>query len=142
MICAGIAPGNRAPRGRSVIEAALRWTGAPVRVFEHGAWREQAGWSDCGLIDVDGLGRRRFALAEVPDLDLFASRFAPRESALFMAALELPLLHRGLSVVSWLRRNGLWRDPVKAAASLCISRAPDGGVRQRSRRYDCRGGGT
>ena len=35
------------------------------------------------------LGRRRFALAETPDLDLVPQRFAPREDAVFTAGLEL-----------------------------------------------------
>lgn len=37
VIRAGIAPGNRAPRGRALVEAILRWTGAPLRVWRDGA---------------------------------------------------------------------------------------------------------
>jgi saccharopine dehydrogenase-like NADP-dependent oxidoreductase len=40
---AGISAGNRAPRGLSMIEAILSWTGAPVRVFEGGKWTTRSG---------------------------------------------------------------------------------------------------
>lgn len=100
---AGIAPGNRTPRGTSLVKAILTWVGAPLRVYDQGAWRERGGWSDCGMIDVPGLGRRRFALADTPDLDLIPQRFSPRDRALFLASLELPLLHRGLELTGRLR---------------------------------------
>ena len=44
-IWVSIVPGNRAPRGRSVIDAILSWTGEPVRVFDDGRWQLQTGWS-------------------------------------------------------------------------------------------------
>jgi hypothetical protein len=115
IVRAGIAPGNRAPRGPSVVKAILTWAGAPVRVFENGAWRERPGWSDCGAIDIAGLGRRRFALAETPDLDLIPARFRPTDTALFMAGLELAPLHRGLEAVGALRRWRVWRAPERLA---------------------------
>jgi len=115
---AGIASANRMQRGAAVMQSILSWTGAPVRVFEAGAWRERSGWSDCGAIDLPGLGRRRFALAETPDLDLIPTRYAPRDSALFMAALELPLMQRGMEAIGALRRLGLLGDPVRWAGAL------------------------
>ena len=42
---AGIAPGNRAPKGRSLVEAILSRAGAPARVWEGGAWTTRRGWS-------------------------------------------------------------------------------------------------
>jgi saccharopine dehydrogenase-like NADP-dependent oxidoreductase len=115
---AGIAPGNKMERGSALMQAILSWTGAPVRVFEDGAWRARSGWSDCGIMDMPELGRRRFALAETPDLDLIPTRYAPRDSALFMAALELPLLHRGMELIAALRRWGIVRDPGRWAETL------------------------
>lgn len=115
---AGIAPANRMERGLAVMKAILSWTGAPVRVFEDGAWRERSGWSDCGMIDTPGLGRRRFALVETPDLDLIPARYAPRDAALFMAGLELPLMQRGMEFVGALRRWGLVRNPARWAGLL------------------------
>lgn len=118
IVRAGIAPANRMDRGPAVMKAVLSWVGAPVRVFEDGAWRERPGWSDCGVIDVPMLGRRRFALAETPDLDLIPARYAPRDAALFMAGLELWLMQRGMELVGALRRWGVVGRPVALAAVL------------------------
>lgn len=115
-IHAGIAPGNRAPRGPSLVQAILSWAGAPVRVFKDGGWRVRAGWSHCRTTRIDGLGRRRFALAETSDLDLMPQRFNVRDTALFMASLELPLLHRGIEAIGAMR--GLWPHPERAANVL------------------------
>ncbi|HJS80534.1 MAG TPA: saccharopine dehydrogenase NADP-binding domain-containing protein, partial [Vitreimonas sp.] len=118
IIRAGIAPANQMDRGPAVMKAILTWVGAPVPVFEDGAWRVRAGWSDCGLIDVPMLGRRRFALAETPDLDLMPARYAPRDAALFMAGLELWFMQRGLEFMGALRRRGAVRKPVALAEPL------------------------
>jgi saccharopine dehydrogenase-like NADP-dependent oxidoreductase len=118
IIRAGIAPANKMDRGPSVMRAILSWVGAPVRVFEGGAWTTRSGWSDYGRIDVPGLGVRRFALTEVPDLDLIPARFKPRDAGLFMAGLELPLMQRGMEAVAALRRWGIVRDLVRWADVL------------------------
>ncbi|HEX5005956.1 MAG TPA: saccharopine dehydrogenase NADP-binding domain-containing protein, partial [Hyphomonadaceae bacterium] len=114
---AGISAGNRAPRGRSMIEAILSWTGAPVRVFEGGEWTTRPGWSRTFSRALPGLGRRRFALADTPDLDLIPTRFSPREEAVFTAGLELGVMHRGMTAVGCLRRLGFMRD-VRPLAGL------------------------
>lgn len=115
---AGISPGNRAPRGRSVIEAILSWTGASVRVFEGGAWRERPGWSGTRKRRIAGLGLRQFALAETSDLDLVVARFAPREHAVFTAGLELGILHRGLAALAWLKAVGIAQTYAPVAGTL------------------------
>ncbi|MEP7210139.1 MAG: DUF4166 domain-containing protein [Alphaproteobacteria bacterium] len=106
----GISPANQTPRGRSVIDAILSWAGAPVRVFERGAWRERPGWSGGTFHTLPGIGARRFRLAETPDLDLLVQRYRPTDEALMTAGLEFDLMHFGLWGVSWLRRLGLIRD--------------------------------
>lgn len=118
VIRAGIAPANQMDRGPAVMKAILAWVGAPVRVFEDGVWRDRSGWSDCGKIDVPMLGRRRFALAETPDLDLLVSRYAPRDGALFMAGLEVWLMQRGMEFVAALRRWGLLPEPARFSEVL------------------------
>ncbi len=117
-IHAGISPGNRAPRGRSVVEAILSWTGSPVRVFENGAWRTRPGWSGTHKRRIGRLGKRRFALAETPDLDLLPHSYAPRMDAVFTAGLELGLLHRGLAVLGWLKAIGFAQTYAPAAGTL------------------------
>lgn len=121
VVRAGIAPANKMERGLAVMRAILTWVGAPVRVLEEGAWRVRGGWSDCGVMDAPGLGRRRFALAETPDLDLVPARFAPRDSALFMAGLELWPMQRGMEAIGALRRWGLLGDPRRWARLLLFA---------------------
>lgn len=107
---AAISPGNRAPRGQAVIRAILSYAGRPVRVFRGGRWVEAPGWGLAETLRWPGLGRRRLALVEMPDLDLLASRCRPRDAALFKAGLELALLHQGLTMLSLLVRAGLLRS--------------------------------
>lgn len=88
-----IVPGNRTPKGRSVIEGILSWVGQKVRVFREGQWQQARGWSGTRLARVEGLKPRRAALADVPDLDLLVSRYRPRIRAQFDAGMELWILH-------------------------------------------------
>ena len=95
-----IAPGNRAPRGLSVVRSILSYAGRPVRVFIDGDWSTAPGWGMTVLRHMPGLGRRWLSLAETPDLDIVPTRFAVRSSAIFRAGLEMPLLHLGLLAAS------------------------------------------
>jgi hypothetical protein len=99
-----ISPGNRAPRGLSVVEAILSHAGRPVRVFVDGAWRKRPGWSMLSRRTLHRVGRRWLSLCETPDLDLVPERFRVRRSAIFRAGLELPVLHLGLWTASLLVR--------------------------------------
>jgi hypothetical protein len=101
---AGISPGNRAPRGLSVITAILAWVGQPVNVFIGGSWTSRRGWSGTVRRSIGELGSRPLALAETPDLDLLEARFKPRDAAIFRAGLELGILHYGLASVAWFGR--------------------------------------
>src|SRR5262249_62120265 len=47
-----LSPGNRQPRGLSVVQAILARAGQPVRVFRHGAWPTARGMgvaARCGI---------------------------------------------------------------------------------------------
>jgi Domain of unknown function (DUF4166)/Saccharopine dehydrogenase NADP binding domain len=105
-IWVSIVPGNRAPRGRSVIDAILSWTGEPVRVFDDGRWQTQPGWSGYHKVSLGDLGFRHSCLAETPDLDVLVEDFKPRVSARFHAGLELGIMHHGLRLLGAMRS---WR---------------------------------
>ncbi len=106
-IWVSIVPGNRAPRGRSVIGAILSWTGEPVRVFDDGCWQTQAGWSGDRKVSLGSLGVRHSCLAETPDLDVLVEDFKPRISARFHAGLELGIMHHGLRLLATMRSRRL-----------------------------------
>ena len=99
-----IAPGSRAPRGLSVMRAILSYAGRPVRVFLGGGWRTVPGWSGLRRLDMPGLGWRLASICETPDLDLLPARFPIRRDAVFMAGLELRVMHLGLAALCLLVR--------------------------------------
>ena len=102
-----ISPGNRAPRGLSVIRSILSYAGRPVRVFTAGAWADMPGWGMLIRRDLPALGPRFLSLAETPDLDIVPRRLRVTDTALFRAGLELPALHLGLWLASLLVRARL-----------------------------------
>ncbi len=101
-----IIPGNRAPRGRSLVAAILNQTGEPLRVWRGGAWRLHRGWADGKTLRFGPGLKRRGNLIGVPDLILFPQAFGAR-SVLFRAGLELSVMHRGLAVLGYLRGQRL-----------------------------------
>ncbi|HEV2515055.1 MAG TPA: DUF4166 domain-containing protein [Devosia sp.] len=105
-----IVPGNKTPKGRSVIEGILSWVGQPVRVFREAGWERGRGWSGGRWVQIEGLPPRRAMLAEVPDLDLLPARFAPRIRAGFDAGMELPVLNWLIGVAAVPVRWGLVRS--------------------------------
>ena len=92
----GIYPGNRAPRGLSVVEAILSYVGKPVRVFRERDWQDVSGWGMTHREDVPGVGNRWASVCDTPEQDLLVERYQPRQSAEFFAGLELSILHLGL----------------------------------------------
>lgn len=106
-VVVGISPGARAPRGLSVVEAILSYVGRPVRIFSGGTWRTMPGWSGLRVLHMPGLGKRFVSICETPDLDLLPERFPIRRDALFMAGLEVPIMHFGLALLSLPVRCGL-----------------------------------
>ncbi len=105
-IAVAISPGQRSPRGLSVMRAILSYVGKPVRVFINGAWTEAPGWGLQRVMKFPGTGRRYVSLCETPDLDLLVERYHPRAEALFLAGLELAFLHKWLGRLGGLVRRG------------------------------------
>lgn len=98
-----ILPGNKAPRGRSVIAAIVEGVGRPSQVWRGGIRRTVRGWTD----------RRRYRLApglerdgyfvDVPDVHLLPEALGVR-SVMFRAGMELQVMNRSLRVLAAFRR--------------------------------------
>ncbi len=101
-----LVPGNRAPRGRSVVTSILNQTGKPLSVWSDGEWRPLRGWSDAKTISFGPGFERRAYVIGAPDLKLFPKAFGAR-TVIFRAGLELSLMHRSLSLLGQLRARGL-----------------------------------
>lgn len=102
-----ILPGNRAPRGLSVVRAIAAQAGRPLKLWRGGAWQTVPGWSGLTAYQLSAAGRtldvRDASFIGAPDLALFPARYGAR-TVLFRAGLELGVLHLGLSLLAWLPR--------------------------------------
>jgi hypothetical protein len=111
-----ILPGNRAPRGLSVIRAILAQAGRPLTIWREGP-AEAKGWTKARNIPLhlpdQSLNPRPASLIGAPDLALFPAHFRAR-NVTFRAGLELGIMHHGLTFLSWPTRLGL--PPITALA--------------------------
>lgn len=96
----GIYPGNKAPRGLSVVEAILTYVGKPVRVFRDGAWQNIYGWGGTHRVNFSHIGKRWASVCDTPEQDLLMERYKPTNSAEFFAGMELSVMHLGLLLLS------------------------------------------
>ncbi|WDI30057.1 DUF4166 domain-containing protein [Hyphococcus flavus] len=113
-----ILPGNKAPRGLSVVKAIVGQAGKPMKIWRGGKFVNELGWSDRKRTDLDGGNAHRIynrwaSFIGAPDLILFPEHFKAR-SVLFRAGLDLKLMHGGLEILSWLVR-------LKIVKSLTLS---------------------
>lgn len=155
-IQSAILPGNRAPRGHSVVRAILAQAGQPLGIRRGGRMVAVRGWSDphretLRAPGTEELRGRWTSFIGAPDLLLFPDHFQARSVA-FRAGLELSVLHLGLWVLSFLVRWRIVRSleplagPLRGIASLLepfgtdrggmivrvIGRLPGGGHERRS----------
>lgn len=103
LIDSAILPGNRSPRGLSVMASILSQAGRPMRVWRGGAWDRVTGWSHPRVYALPGGQRRQGWMIEVPDLVLFPAHFGA-QSVVFRAGLELGVMRYGLWAFAQLRR--------------------------------------
>ena len=103
----GRSPGNRAPRGRAAVETVLGFAGQPIPGWENGTLTIKKGWQGPQRLWRPQLGKRWYAHCDVPDLSLFPLRYYGVERVTCLAGLELPIMHLGLWLLSWLPRSGL-----------------------------------
>ena len=103
LIDTAILPGNRAPRGKSVMASILGQLGQTARVWRGGVWRDQHCWGDARKIRLSSDFVRSARFIEVPDVALFPEFFRAK-SVMFRAGMELRLLNAAMCGVAALRR--------------------------------------
>ncbi|UFS67394.1 DUF4166 domain-containing protein [Paracoccus denitrificans] len=99
-----ILPGNRSPRGLSVMTSILSQVGRPMPVWRGGRWRRATGWSGPRRYRLPGGLVRQGWQIEVPDLALFPAHFGAK-TVEFRAGLELAVMRYGLAGLAALRRR-------------------------------------
>ena len=106
-ISSAILPGNRAPRGRSVMDSILQQTGTHFQTIVDGkpepvrSWSRPARFTLSANLTRAGCIRAGWMI-EVPDQRQCPGFFAAR-TVVFRAGLELAVMNHGLAVLSWLR---------------------------------------
>ena len=106
-----IAPGNQAERGEATVSAILSYTGQYFDVFKQGQWQRAYGWMDSRKVGFGGIvGQRWLANVDVPDLELFPSRYSVKETVKFQAGLELAIMHLPMVAMAWLAKIGLVKN--------------------------------
>lgn len=119
-----IAPGQRAPRGVATISAVLSYCGRKFKWLSDGQWRDAWGWQELSRLRFAGAGVRWAAACDVPDLELFPSRYPSLHTMNFRAALEFSAQHFALWLAAALRRGGVplplerWASPLDRLASM------------------------
>jgi len=106
-----IAPGNKAERGAATVKAILSYTGHAFKIFKEGRWQDAYGWMDPRINDFGNIvGKRHLANVDVPDLEIFPSRYDVAERVSFQAGLELPILHLTMFGMARLSKIGLVKN--------------------------------
>lgn len=112
-----IAPGQRAPRGAATVAAVLGYAGESFQWRQDGRWRTVYGWQELKR-ERFSFGNRLAAACDVPDLELFPTRYTGVHTVTFRAALEVSLQHYALWTLGACRRLGVPIPIARWGASL------------------------
>ena len=98
-----ILPGNKAPRGYSVVASILSQVGLPITLWRGGKWRAQTCWDEPRTY-VFKNGKSRVAKTiGAPDLSLFPDHFKAH-SVVFRAGLELRALNFAVQIIATMNK--------------------------------------
>jgi hypothetical protein len=111
----GIAPGQKAERGLATTQGILSYVGRKLKPCA--GYDTRYGWQDLYLQPYPEIGRRWMANCDIPDLDLFPTRYGI-ERIRFSAGMGLSIIHFGLWLLSWGVRAGLPINLPKHAPAL------------------------
>lgn len=110
----GITTAQKTTRGLATTAAILSYTGKAFETLIDGKKQSIFGWQGLRARKYPKLGWRLLGNCNVPDLEIFPSRYPELKTVRFYAGLELPFIHITLWFLSWLVRIGLIKnlDPV------------------------------
>jgi saccharopine dehydrogenase-like NADP-dependent oxidoreductase len=131
----GISPGNRTDRGIATVRAILSYCGAAFPAWIDARLQNVYGWCDATRYSYPApVAGRWLSRCDVPDLELFPTRYAGVKTVTFRAGLELAPLHIGMCTLAWLKRMGLISDwaryaqPLHRIGNLCKRFGSDSGA--------------
>lgn len=113
-----ISPGNKNLLGVATMRAILSYTGHLLRFKDQGRWHYAYGWSKPKVVSFpQPVGKRRVYLCDVPDLDIFPTRYGA-QTVTFRAGLELNMFNYGLAILGRMRRWGWIKNLSRWAPGL------------------------
>lgn len=112
----GISSSAKMP-GLSTVEGVLAYAGKPIKQLKNGQVHEVLGWQDLTLRKMQYMGTRVLANVDVPDMDIFASRYGAQTLS-FKAGAGLKLGGVANYLLAQALRIGLVRDHTLWAARL------------------------
>ena len=116
----GVSPGNSFDPGAATVASILGGAGRPFTTLIDGVMATVHGWQPLQRhrFRDPRIGTRWFGACDVPDLDLFPTRYPTLRSQHFVAGVEVKAFHAGLWALSWLRRGGLIQHPERRAPPM------------------------
>ena len=114
----GISAAQQTNRGLATTSAVLSYVGKPFEALRDGQSHIVYGWHGMHAERYPELGMRLFGNCDIPDLELFPTRYPSLRTMRFAAGHELKLLHMGTWLLSWLVRIGLIRSLADHASPL------------------------
>ncbi|MCQ2996615.1 saccharopine dehydrogenase NADP-binding domain-containing protein [Pseudomonas syringae] len=112
----GISSSAKMP-GLSTVEGVLAYAGKPIKQLRGGQVHEVSGWQDLTLRKMQHLGTRVLANVDVPDIDIFGSRYGAHTLS-FKAGSGLKLGGVANYLLAASLRAGLVKDRMGWAARL------------------------
>ncbi|MCI8211821.1 saccharopine dehydrogenase [Pseudomonas sp. S25] len=112
----GISSSAKMP-GLSTVEGVLAYAGKPIKQLRNGQVHEVSGWQDLTLRNMPHLGRRVLANVDVPDIDIFGSRYGAHTLS-FKAGSGLKLGGVANYLLAATLRAGVVKDRLGWAARL------------------------
>ena len=103
----GISAAQQTNRGLATASSVLSYVGRPFTSLLNGTARTVYGWQDLHVEHYPELGARLFGNCDIPDLELFPSRYPSLRTIRFCAGHEITLVHLGTWLLSWAVRLGL-----------------------------------
>lgn len=121
-----ITSAQRTNQGLATTNAILSYVGKPFRTIRDGRSKTVYGWQDLRIRKFWKLNFRTLGNCDVPDLEIFPSRYPSLKSIRFQAGIESKIQHIGLFLLSWLVRIKLLKSLRPFAKHLLrISRSFD-----------------
>jgi hypothetical protein len=114
----GIAAAQATNRGLGTAAAILSYIGKPFTILSRGRCKRVFGWQGLQAVRYPELGTRLFGYCNIPDLDLFPTRYPDLKELRFVAGHEVKLLHIVTWLLSWVARLGIIRSLLPYAKQL------------------------